>query len=115
MHPQVQKAGAGGLLLPVGVRRLRNYHSMRNAQYCLTRVTASPAGECEADLEILDGHGNGAVDRRGAAAGGGVSEPEHDNRLLNERLFTIEWEPRELPELSQIEPGSWLLLSTSDD
>jgi mycolipanoate synthase len=114
VHPQVQKAGAGGLLLPVGVRRLRNYHSTRNAQYCLTRVTASPAGECEADLEILDGHGTVLLTVEGLQLSAGVSQHERDNRVLNERLFTMEWEPRELPEVPQIEPGCWLLLSASD-
>jgi polyketide synthase 3/4 len=113
VHPQVQKAGAGGLMLPVGVRRLRNYHSTRNAQYCLTRVTASPAGECEADLEILDGHGTVLLAVEGLQLSAGVSEHEQANRLLNERLFTIEWEQRELPEISQIDAGSWLLLSDS--
>ena len=43
----------------------------------------------------------------------GVSEHEQANRLLNERLFTIEWEQRELPEISHIDAGSWLLLSDS--
>lgn len=36
VHPEVQKATVGGLMLPVGVRRLRNYH--RRA----ARTTASP-------------------------------------------------------------------------
>ncbi|SPM35482.1 polyketide synthase [Mycobacterium rhizamassiliense] len=115
VHPQVQKAGAGGLLLPVGVRRLRNYHSTRNAHYCLTRVTASPAGECEADLEILDQSGTVLLSVEGLELSAGVSEHEHANRLMNERLFTIEWEPRELPEATQFEPGSWLLLGASED
>jgi polyketide synthase 3/4 len=114
VHPQVQKAGAGGLMLPVGVRRLRNYHSTRNAHYCLTRVTSSLSGECEADLEILDQAGAVLLAVEGLQLSAGVSEHEQANRVLNERLFTIEWEPRELPEVSQIEPGSWLLLSPTD-
>lgn len=55
--PEVQQAGDGALLLPVGVRRLRNHHSTRNAQYCLTRVTSSRPGECEADIDVLDQSG----------------------------------------------------------
>lgn len=54
---QVQQAGAGGLLLPVGMRRLRNYHSTRNARCCLTRVTSSRPGQCEADVDVLDQSG----------------------------------------------------------
>ena len=115
VHPQVQKAGAGGLLLPVGVRRLRNYHSTRNAHYCLTRVTASPAGECEADLEILDQSGTVLLSVEGLELSAGVSDHERANRLMNERLFTIEWDSRELPDVAQPEPASWLLLSASDD
>ncbi|WP_322857206.1 sulfolipid-1 biosynthesis phthioceranic/hydroxyphthioceranic acid synthase [Mycobacterium shigaense] len=114
VHPQLQKAGAGGLLLPVGVRRLRNYHSTRTAHYCLTRVTASPAGECEADLEILDQSGTVLLTVEGLELSAGVSEHEHANRLMNERLFTIEWESRELPEVAQPESGTWLLLSAQD-
>ncbi len=112
--PEVQKAGAGGLLLPVGVRRLRNHHSTRNAQYCLTRVTSSRPGECEADLDVLDQSGTVLLTVEGLRLAGGTSEHEHANRLLNERLLTIEWEPRELPGATQSEPGSWLLLSASD-
>jgi NADPH:quinone reductase-like Zn-dependent oxidoreductase/NAD(P)-dependent dehydrogenase (short-subunit alcohol dehydrogenase family)/acyl carrier protein len=33
--------------------------------------------------------------------------------VLNERLLTIEWQPRKLPEIEQAESGSWLLISTS--
>ncbi len=113
--PEVQTAGAGGLLLPVEVRRLRNYHSTRNARYCLTRVTSSRPGECEADLDVLDHSGTVLLRIEGLRLAGGTSEHEHAQRLLNERLLTIEWEPRELPAATGSEPGSWLLLSASDD
>jgi polyketide synthase 3/4 len=111
--PEVQKAGASGLLMPVGVRRLRNYHSTRNAHYCLTRVTESRVGECEVDLEVLDQSGTVLLTVEGLRMAAGASEHENADRVLNERLFTIEWEPRELPEAAQIEPGSWLLLGAS--
>ncbi|MCA2242618.1 type I polyketide synthase [Mycobacterium sp. WUMAC-067] len=112
--PEVQKAGDGGLLLPVGVRRLRNYHPTRNAQYCLTRVTSSGPGECEADVEVLDQSGTVLLTVEGLRLAGGTSEREHAHRLLNERLLTIEWEARELPEPAQSGQGSWLVLSASD-
>lgn len=114
VSPEVQKAGAGGLLLPVGVRRVRNYHSTRNAQYCLTRVTSSRPGECEADLDVLDQSGTVLLTVEGLRLSGGTSEHEHAQRLLNERLLTIDWEPRELTEDAQGEPGSWVLLDASD-
>lgn len=112
--PEVQKAGADGLLLPVGVRGLRNYHSTRNAHYCLARVTSSHPGACEADVDVLDQSGAVLLTVEGIRLAGGASAHEHAHRLLNERLLTIEWEPRELPEASRSEPGSWLLLGTSE-
>ncbi|OBI34791.1 sulfolipid-1 biosynthesis phthioceranic/hydroxyphthioceranic acid synthase [Mycobacterium colombiense] len=115
VSPEVQKAGAGGLLLPVGVRRLRNYHSTRNARYCLTRVTSWQPGECEADLDVLDRSGTVLLTVEGLRLSGGTSEHEHAYRLLNERLLTIEWEARELPEAAHGEPGSWVLLDASED
>ncbi|MGA9611705.1 MAG: type I polyketide synthase, partial [Mycobacterium sp.] len=38
-HPGVGNAGNGGLLLPLGVGRLRVHGPVRNARYCFTRVT----------------------------------------------------------------------------
>ncbi|BBX62936.1 polyketide synthase [Mycobacterium saskatchewanense] len=114
VHPEVQRAGAGGLLLPVGVRRLRNYRSTRNAHYCLTRITSSRPGECVADLEVLDQAGTVLLTVEGLRMAGGASGHEQDQRVLNERLLTIEWEPRDLPETPANEPGSWLLLDASD-
>lgn len=113
VHPDVQSAGGGGLLLPVGVRRLRCYHPTRNAHYCLTRVTASRRGECEADIDVLDESGTVLLTVEGLRMAGGSSDADHAHRMLNERLLTIEWEPAELPESTQSDPGSWLLLSAS--
>lgn len=112
--PEVQQAGDGGLLLPVGVRRLRNYHSTRNAQYCLARVTSSRPGECEADVDVLDHSGTVLLTVEGLRLAGGTSERERAHRLLSERLLTIEWEPRELPEAAQSGQGSWLVLAAAD-
>ena len=38
-HPDVQAALSGGLMLPLGVRRLRAFGSARNACYCYIRDT----------------------------------------------------------------------------
>ncbi|WP_099020977.1 sulfolipid-1 biosynthesis phthioceranic/hydroxyphthioceranic acid synthase [Mycolicibacterium palauense] len=111
-HPEVQQAGAGGLLLPVGVRRLRCFHPTRNAHYCLTRVTASATAEAEADLAILDEAGAVLMAIEGLRLAGGSSEGERADRTLNERLLSIEWEPRELPEPTAA-AESWLVFPTA--
>ncbi len=113
VHPIVQNAGSGGLLLPVGVRRLRLHHQARNAHYCLTRVTATRSGECEADIEIMDQAGTVLLTVEGLRMSAGVSDAEQANRTLSERLLTIEWDERELPE-SPTEGGRWLVFSTGD-
>ena len=111
VHPTVQNAGSGGLLLPVGVRRLRLHHQARNAHYCLTRVVATRAGECEADIEVMDQSGTVLLTVEGLRMSAGVSDAEQANRTLSERLLTIEWDERELPE-PQSEAGRWLVFST---
>jgi polyketide synthase 3/4 len=114
VHPDIQKAGAAGLQLPVGVRRLRCYQPTRDARYCLTRVTASPDGGFEADLDVLDQSGTVLMTVEGLQLSAGVSDHDRADRVLNERLLTIEWERREPPDTSDVEAGSWLLLCISD-
>ncbi|WP_219069036.1 sulfolipid-1 biosynthesis phthioceranic/hydroxyphthioceranic acid synthase [Candidatus Mycobacterium methanotrophicum] len=117
VHPDVQSATSGGLLLPLGVRRLRAYGASRNARYCYTRVTSANATGVEADLDILDEHGTVSLAVRGLQLGTGTSEADDRNRMLGERLLTIEWQQRTLPEAANAEPGAWLLLraSATDD
>lgn len=110
VHPEVHKAA--GLLLPVGVRRLRSYAPTRNAQYCLARVTSARPGECEADIDVLDQSGAVLLRIEGLRLAGGGSERDRAQRLLNERLLAIEWETRTLPDPGA--PGSWLLLSACE-
>jgi phthioceranic/hydroxyphthioceranic acid synthase len=112
-HPDVQAALSGGLMLPLGVRRLRAFGLARNACYCYIRATnTSPAG-IEADLDVLDEHGTVLLAVQGLLLGAGTSEQGNRNRVLNERLLTIEWQPRKLPETEHAESGPWLLISTS--
>ena len=112
-HPSVRNAGSGGLLLPLGVSRIRSYGSARNARYCHTTVT--PAGnELVADIDVLDDTGTVLLAVRGLQMGTGASQSSERDRLLGERLLTIEWQQRELPEKTVTEPGNWLLVSTSD-
>ena len=112
-HPAVQGLGNGGLVLPLGVRRLRSYGSTRNARYCLTRVTACGTN-VEADIEVIDERGTVLLVVEGLLMGTGVSETADRDRLLNDRLLTIEWQQRALPEFVFPDAGKWLLIRTSD-
>ena len=64
---------------------------------------------------MLDEHGTVLLTVRGLRMGTGVSESSERDRVLNERLLTIEWQQRELPEVAHADAGAWLLISTSDD
>ncbi|MFV8315907.1 sulfolipid-1 biosynthesis phthioceranic/hydroxyphthioceranic acid synthase [Mycobacterium sp. 23] len=112
-HPGVGNAGGGGLLLPLGVSRLRAYASARHARYCLTTVTPDATG-VTADIDILDEHGTVLVAVRGLQMGTGASPGSERDRVLAERLLTIEWQQRDLSDKAVTEPGNWLLVSTSD-
>ncbi len=112
-HPGVQKTGTGGLLLPLGVRRLRNYGSANKARYCLTRIVSLDGSGVEADIHLIDEQGAVvlAVDGLSMGTAGGSER----DRVLNERLMAVEWRKQELPALTaHTTPGSWLLISTSD-
>ncbi len=112
-HLAVQAAGIGGLMLPLGVRRLRVHGSARDVRYCHSRVIRADATWVEADLELLDEHGAVLLSVDGLQIGSGTSESANRQRLLGERLLTVEWQQRELPETSQVDTGNWLLVSTS--
>ena len=61
-------------------------------------MTRADAIEVEADLDVLDEHGTVLLTVRGLQIGNGASEDDHEARVLGERLLTIEWQQRELPE-----------------
>ncbi|SON61429.1 Phthioceranic/hydroxyphthioceranic acid synthase [Mycobacterium simulans] len=116
-HPAAQRAVNGGLPVPRGIRRIRAYANARKARYCYTTVTPCGSG-VEADLDILDEHGTVLIAVHGLLFGTGLSENANRNRVLNERLLTIDWQRRELPEGNHAGAGSWLLISaatTADD
>ncbi|MGC2653059.1 MAG: type I polyketide synthase, partial [Mycobacterium sp.] len=113
VHPDVQNAAAGGLLLPLGVRRLRAYGGTRNAHYSYTQVARAGAGRVEVDLEVLDEHGNVLLMVEGLMLGTGMSESAEQERLLAERLLTIEWQHRPLPEDANADAGTWVLVNLS--
>ncbi|WP_205877185.1 sulfolipid-1 biosynthesis phthioceranic/hydroxyphthioceranic acid synthase [Mycobacterium camsae] len=110
----VGPSGGDGLLLPLGVQRLRAYGPLRNAHYCYTRVTRADATGGEADLDVLDENGTVLLAVRGLRMGTGTSESGERDRVLNERLLTCEWQQRTLPDLDVEEAGSWLLIDTSE-
>ncbi|WP_414627757.1 SDR family NAD(P)-dependent oxidoreductase [Mycobacterium tuberculosis] len=109
-HPDSQSVGSG-LLVPLGVRRVRAYAPVRTARYCYTRVTKVELVGVEADIDVLDAHGTVLLAVCGLRIGTGVSERDKHNRVLNERLLTIEWHQRELPEMDPSGAGKWLLIS----
>ena len=113
VHPDVRDAAAGGLLLPLGVRRLRAYSPTRNAHSCYVRLTRADAAVVEADLDVLDEHGTVLLTVCGLKVGTGMSETSNRDRVLGQRLLTIEWQQRTLPEADHTDPGKWLLVSAS--
>ena len=46
--------------------------------------------------------------------GTAASESSERDRVFSERLLTIEWQQRALPEVAYADAGSWLLIDTSD-
>ena len=116
-HPSINDVGGvdiGGLLLPLGVRRLRRYGPLQNARYCLTRVTEANRTRMEADLDIVDENGTVLLTVRGLQLGSGVTESSARQRVLAERLLTIDWQSRELPAVPDADAGTWLLVMTAD-
>ncbi len=112
--PVVRTVGDGGLLLPVGVRRLRICGPTRNARYCYVRATAHDSAGVEADLDVLDESGAVLLIARGLRMASRAGESDERDRVLGERLLTVEWHRRALPARPDDEGGNWLLVTTSD-
>jgi polyketide synthase 5 len=112
-HPDVEALGGNVLALPLGIRRLRAYGVARSAHYCYTRVTEADIAGIEADLDLLDEHGTVLLAVRGLRMGTGASEEGYKDRVLGQRLLTIEWRQRQLPELAAADAGTWLLISAT--
>ena len=60
----------------------------------------------EADIDVMDEHGTVLLVVRGLLMGTGFSESADRDRLLGERLLTIEWQHRELPEADRGHAGN---------
>jgi acyl transferase domain-containing protein/acyl carrier protein len=113
-HPRIKDSANGALLLPLSVRLLRRYGQARTARYCYTRVAPTDAGGLDADLDVLDERGNVVLIVRGLRMGGNADERTERDRVLSQRLLTIDWQQRTLPTAEDTHGGDWLLIWTSD-
>lgn len=105
----------GGLLLPLSVTRLRRFGAGRDAKYCLARIVSSDGTAIVADLDIVDAHGAVVAQVEGLRMGSRSSKASERDRVLSERLLTVEWEERPRPEPApDATAGTWLLLATGE-
>jgi mycocerosic acid synthase len=109
-HPAVS-ASDGGVLLPLSVRRLRRYASTRGTRYCHLRLTAASGSTFEADLDLLDENGTVLLAVEGLRMG---SSGEGTDRLMAERLLTVDWQQQTLPAVPERAVGGWLLINTAE-
>ena len=106
----------GGLLLPLSVTRLRRFGAGRDARYCLARIVSSDGMTIVADLDVLDTDGAVVIQVEGLRMGSSGSKAGERDRVLSERLLTVEWEERARPEPTADSPaGSWVVLSPAGD
>jgi acyl transferase domain-containing protein/NADPH:quinone reductase-like Zn-dependent oxidoreductase/acyl carrier protein/NADP-dependent 3-hydroxy acid dehydrogenase YdfG len=111
-HPGVRGTGTGGLLLPLGVRRLRMHGPANKARYCRTRVVELTGSGVRADIDLLDEDGQVVLAVEGLAMGTSGSEGD---RVLADRLMAVDWRGQDLPQPpARLKAGRWLLVSTSD-
>ncbi|MDT5335971.1 MAG: polyketide synthase 5, partial [Mycobacterium sp.] len=109
-HPELQAMGGNAMALPTGIRRLRAHGSARNARYCYTRVTGIGDAGIEADIQVLDQHGVVLLEVQGLRFATGASENAGHDKVLAERLLTVEWRQRQLPERPRADAGAWVLV-----
>ncbi len=87
-------------MLPLSVTRLRRFGPGRDARYCLARIVSSDGTAVEADLDIVDAQGQVVVQVAGLRMGSRSSKSSDRERILSERLLTVEWDetaPRKRP------------------
>ena len=114
-HLQAAGRTDGGLLLPLSVARLRRFGPGRDARYCLARVTSADGGAIEADLDVLDAHGEVVLHATGLRMGSRNSKSADRDRVLAERLLTIEWDQQPPPKAAaDTDAGAWLLIVPDD-
>ncbi len=114
-HPAVGARHGGGLLLPLGVGRLRRRGSGRDARWCHVTVTTADAGVIEANLEVLDADGEVILEIERLRMGSGAGRNSERERVFSDRLVTVEWEQREVPTAAAgTRAGRWLLIGQAD-
>ena len=65
-------------------------------------MTSADTAGVAADLDILDEHGAVLLTVRGLEMGS--PQTSERDRVLDERLLTIDWQQRDLPEASHADP-----------
>jgi len=113
-HPLLREDRTGALMLPLRITRLRAYGSTRDARFCYARINSVSPTEVEVDLDVLDERGAVLVRVSGLQLGTGASAEAHRDRVLSDRLLTIDWRQQEPPEADGVDAGAWLVISTSD-
>ena len=103
-HPAIRDGADDGLLVPLGVHRLRRYGSARNTRYCYARVTAESGSALEADLDLLDEDRAVLLAVRGLRMGTGATES--GDRVLADRLLTCYWQQHTLPPVPETAAGT---------
>ena len=109
-HQAIKDAG-DSVLLPLSVRRLRQYAPTRNTRYCHLRVVSANGTTFEVDLDLLDENGAVLLAAHGlqmGTSGGGADQ------LMAERLLTVDWQQQTLPSVPERAIGSWLLVNTAE-
>jgi acyl transferase domain-containing protein/acyl carrier protein len=101
----------GGLMLPLSVGRLRRFGPGRGARFCHVTITKADANAVEANLEVLDDQGGVLLEVSGLRMGSGASKASERERLLADRLLTVEWEQREPPAAATATAGVWLVIA----
>lgn len=104
----------GALMLPLSVGTLHEFGSGRDARYCIATITKADATEIEADLAILDEHGEAVLNVAGLRMGSGTTKAAERERVMAERLLTVEWEQRQPPVAEPADAGEWLVITAVD-
>lgn len=108
-HPGL--AGRRGMLLPLRAGRIRRFGDCSGARYCQVSITKSDTSAVEADLAVLGVDGAVLLEVSGLRMGTGVTKGAERERLLSERLLTIDWEQHEPPAAVPAEAGEWLVIA----
>ena len=114
-HMLAESGQSGSLLLPLSVSRLRQFGPGRDARYCYATITTSDPREIEADLAVLDSHGDTVLEISGLRMGSGSTKAAERERVLADRLLTVAWEPRQPPSADTAAAGDWLVIAPGGD